>query len=323
MKNLIFLISPPRAGSSLTQQIINAHPAVYSLPEPWLLLPLVYLLKKDEDGTNCYDQDYAKISLERFLAATPNIRKSFIEKIKNLALKIYKESMLNEDAIYFLDKTPRYYHIIDDLLEWFPNAKLILLSRNPAAVFCSMMDYNFSGRVDWLQRTDRFHDLCTSFQKMSEFKDHPRVLYLRYEDLVTDTEATTINIFKYLDLEINDKIKNGHYELNVFFNQTDSIDKKSVKRHNKPVSDYVESWKNSIDTYQKKRLLLEYFNSLEEDVINNLGYSFLSIKNDIERLKVPWRPLYIPFKLISHNYGKKLTSRQYLLLVLLQKILKR
>jgi hypothetical protein len=38
------------------------------------------------------------------------------------------------EARYFLDKTPRYHYVVDDLFRVFPEAKTIFLWRNPLAI---------------------------------------------------------------------------------------------------------------------------------------------------------------------------------------------
>ena len=42
----LFLFCLPRGGSTLVQRVIAAHPKVSTLPEPWLLLPLVYATRE-------------------------------------------------------------------------------------------------------------------------------------------------------------------------------------------------------------------------------------------------------------------------------------
>jgi hypothetical protein len=47
-KNLIFLISQPRAGSTLTQAILGSHRDIYTLSEPWLMLHPIYALRPED-----------------------------------------------------------------------------------------------------------------------------------------------------------------------------------------------------------------------------------------------------------------------------------
>ena len=44
-KNLIFLISQPRAGSTLTQRILGSHQDIHTISEPWIMLHPFYALR--------------------------------------------------------------------------------------------------------------------------------------------------------------------------------------------------------------------------------------------------------------------------------------
>ena len=62
--------------------------------------------------------------------------------LKSHILDLYREiskKNRNDDFIYFLDKTPRYYWILNEIHELFPEAKYIYLTRNPINVFSSTM----------------------------------------------------------------------------------------------------------------------------------------------------------------------------------------
>ena len=41
-EDLIFIISPPRSGSTLLQRMIGSHSAVHTHPEPHILTPLAF-----------------------------------------------------------------------------------------------------------------------------------------------------------------------------------------------------------------------------------------------------------------------------------------
>lgn len=320
MPKLLFLISAPRSGSSLLQQILNSHPAIYSLPEPWLMLPLVYLTKEDKEGRNAYNEAYAKINLRQFLDRVPNGRDNFQERIKEIGRLTYQDAVPKEAKYaYFLDKTPRYYHIVEELLEWYPDAKCILLARNPAAVFCSIMNYNFKGRTDWLSKNDRLHDIFTAPEVLCKYKNDSRVIFTRYEDLINHTPPTVKMIFQYLGLESTEEIQRGSYQIGDAFRHTSSIDQKSVGNHTQPVTKYLDGWKNTIDSHQKKRLLLDYLEKLGKETFTDLGYSFDSSMQTVKNIPTQ-KPLFtFSLKQLSNNYNKGLSLKQQLIIKSIKK----
>jgi len=46
-ENMIFLISQPRAGSTLSQRMLGSHPDIYTVSEPWLMLHPLYPLRSE------------------------------------------------------------------------------------------------------------------------------------------------------------------------------------------------------------------------------------------------------------------------------------
>ena len=46
MAEPVFLFSLPRSGSTLVQRLIAGHPQVATTSEPWILLPLLYTVRR-------------------------------------------------------------------------------------------------------------------------------------------------------------------------------------------------------------------------------------------------------------------------------------
>ncbi len=67
---------------------------------------------------------------------------------------------------YFLDKTPRYYLIIPEIAQIFPDAKFIFLFRNPLQVISSVMKTWCKGTLNGLHRYN--NDLINGPQLLSE-----------------------------------------------------------------------------------------------------------------------------------------------------------
>ena len=146
-KNLIFLISQPRSGSTLTQKIMGSHSAIYTRSEPWIMLNPLYTLKKDGVFTE-YNKSLEYKANQDFIENLPHGgRDNYIQHLHKMYLSLYSEYLKKEKKSVFLDKTPRYYLIINELIEVFPEAKYILLIRNPLAVLGSII--NSWTKEDW------------------------------------------------------------------------------------------------------------------------------------------------------------------------------
>ena len=168
-ENLIFLISQPRSGSSLLQQILISTGAIKSVPEPWFMLPLVYL-NKDSELESGYNHHYAHINFRRYLSNHQNSKNLLNKIIKDASLELYNLNRLEGSETHFLDKTPRYYHIVNELLDLFPESQFIVLTRNPVSVFSSILGYNLNGSLENIFKSDRLDDIFKALDVIKELK---------------------------------------------------------------------------------------------------------------------------------------------------------
>lgn len=271
-ENLIFLISQPRSGSTLLQHIIASHPEVHTTAEPWFLLPLIYALKPMGVEAE-YNAEYARLAFEGFLESLPGGKAIYEEQTRKMVLSLYERVLEGKGKIYFLDKTPRYYLIIPDLVQLFPQAKFILLIRNPLAVLLSILNYNF--QCDWkgFAKPDRVLDVCMApklmIQGMQTLRGRAAVVH--YESLIQNPQKEVKNICEQIGLEFYPEMLEygGKVRLSGSF-----VDNKSVYNHSKPVCDYVEQWRTGFDNLQSKRFAIGYLESLGPELVNQLGYSF-------------------------------------------------
>jgi len=70
----------------------------------------------------------------------PEGEDAYFQAVRQMTLNLYGGVLQNSGKRYFLDKTPRYYYILPELYRTFPEAKYILLLRNPLAILCSIFN---------------------------------------------------------------------------------------------------------------------------------------------------------------------------------------
>lgn len=276
--NLVFLICQPRSGSSMIQQLMLNSEEIDSVPEPWQMLSLVHTFKITNIKSN-YNPNYTSINYVNYLESTDNGLINFKKKIKELALALYSQH--TKPNHFFLDKTPRYYHIIEELYELFPNAKFIFLVRNPLSVFASILDYNFNGDYRrMLASNDRLDDLFLAPKLIQKHtKLNPNCITLKYEDVVNDTANQLSRIFDYLN--IDKPIASLNYKIDTSFQNTNAVDSKSLDSHSKATSNYVNAWKTSIDSTQKQKLAQEYLKNLDAELESYFNYDLKEIEKTL------------------------------------------
>ena len=138
-EKLIFLISQPRSGSTLLQLMLSKNDEVATTSEPWIALHPFFALHDGAVDPN-YGANQAKPALLEFLRESGVGTAFYKQQIAVFLQNLYNQSIRHQGKKFFLDKTPRYYNIIDDLYEVFPDAKFLVLLRNPLAVLNSVLN---------------------------------------------------------------------------------------------------------------------------------------------------------------------------------------
>lgn len=204
----LFIFSLPRAGSTLVQRLLSQHPQIATTSEPWLLLPLLTMTEPTA-GLACYSHGLAAQGIGEFIDALPNGRAAFRERLGEFVTDLYAQQCPGGE-LYFLDKTPRYYLIIDDIAELFPSAKFIFLFRHPLQVIASILDTWAKGtlRRVYEYRVDISHGIPLLAQAAEKYQD--RSVLIHYDALVAEPHENLARLFEFLslpaDLSVIDRI---------------------------------------------------------------------------------------------------------------------
>jgi hypothetical protein len=272
---LIFLISQPRSGSTLLQRLLSGHPAIASLPEPWLMLHLLYASRSGGFASE-YNARVASLGLQRFVDSLPNGDSTYLEAVRTAALKLYDAALTSSGKQLFLDKTPRYYLVIPELVRAFPQATFLFLVRNPLDVLSSLLDAHARGDWTQLARRDLLHDLVTAPAAIGEAMstESGKKLLVRYEDLVEEPERALGPICETLDLEFDPEML--RYDADGTPGRTLG-DRTTIHKHERPVTDYVSVWRRRLDTRWKRSLANSYLREIGPATLGSLGYEYRSL----------------------------------------------
>ena len=193
----IFIFSLPRSGSSLLQKLILTSKSVSTVSETWILLPLFYGMK-GYSRFNEYDDTIVQRALEEINKSKGVSTESLLRK---LSTSIY-ENLNTDGKKFFLDKTPRYYYIIDDIINVFQNdAKYIFLFRNPYHIVDSLLNtWGNYGNVGDNNRDiiDGSNRMAIAYEKHSD-----KALKISYELLTSETLSVTREIEEFLGLSLD------------------------------------------------------------------------------------------------------------------------
>ena len=276
-KNLIFLISQPRAGSTLLQRILAGHPEVHTTAEPWLMLHPVYALREGGHEAE-YAARTALRGVQDFLSTLETGESAYIEALRQMAMHLYGAACREAGKAFFLDKTPRYYFIIPDLARIFPEAKFVILLRNPLSVLASILDTWVQG--DWTRLSRYRHDLIDAPRLLLEGMEllEDRVVVIHYETLVTEPRQVVSSLCDQIGLEF--------YESMLEYGETPEPpgrhgDPTGVSRYSRPVTASVDRWLELGQAKQTRHLAEQYLSTLGSELLDKLGYEYASLETSL------------------------------------------
>jgi hypothetical protein len=191
----VFIVGMLRSGTSLVEQIMASHHAVYGAGELITLKNLVTQQLKDH-LTNVKD----RLPDKAFLS----IRKQYLDSL----------SRFNVPEKIITDKFPLNFRNIGFILSAFPEAKIIHLKRDARATCWSIYKHYFSDTGNaWAYNMDELAGFYGLYTELMAFWHQlfPNKIYdMNYEDLTTNQEEETRKLLKYCELDWDENCLNFH-----------------------------------------------------------------------------------------------------------------
>jgi hypothetical protein len=244
-RSLIFVIGPPRSGSTLLMRMLSSHSAIYSRAEPHLLTPLAHLGFYDTVDAAPFDHLQAQQSAREFVADLPRGEDDYLDACRAYTDVLYGRMLAAraKGKPFFLDKTPANALILPFLAKLYPEARYVVLTRHPAAIWSSYANSFFDG--DYVAAR-KFNPILNRYvPAMARFIREAPVPFVRvgYETLVQDPEAEMRRVFEFLGVPFEaGAINYGEHE-----HESKGLgDPLGVKQHSRPVTDSVEKWANEL-----------------------------------------------------------------------------
>lgn len=267
---LLFVISPPRAGSTLLQQMLGSHSQIYTHPEPHLITPLAYLGYHDTVDKAPYDHINAAEAMRAFVRRLPRGEEDYLDALRAYCDTLYGRMLAPSGRRYFLDKTPAYATVLPFLTALYPSAKYVVLTRHPLAVMSSYANSFFLG--DW-DAANAYNPVLERYvPAMAELIRQQRVplLHVRYEQLVQSPEQELERIFTFLGLD--NEPQAVHYGQH-FEQQAGMGDPIGVKKHARPSEESVHKWvPELLSSPEKRQRARELIERLDEADLETWGY---------------------------------------------------
>jgi hypothetical protein len=185
-ERLIFLIGSPRSGSTLLARMLGAHPDVFAPAEPHLLTPLANLGFYETVERAPYDPIISQDAIRELVARLPGGEADYLEALRAYTDRLYTGLLAPSGRSHLLDKTPAYALVLDFVARLYPNARYLVLTRHPLAIWTSYVESFFDGDFESAHRfnpiLERYVPAIARFLREQKVPLHP----VRYEELVSD-----------------------------------------------------------------------------------------------------------------------------------------
>lgn len=253
MKAPIFIMGTQRAGTTLLTRIMSAHPLIFIQNE--LDLPKIF-------GHN----------------RTAN---SLIEAIED---RIYIEEGLRLSDIMSSSKNmlwglkdPQLTEYIDELRLFINETKFIVIVRDGRGVTNSYIENKwglgtnvYTGAQRWKREVEQQEAF------MAEYPE--RFLYVRYEDLIDDLEATVRKVCQHIEISFHEDLLN-YDQKESYYQQK----RENINTDKKPQKSLAEKWRKKLSAFE-----IAIIENVAGETLERHGYALES-----QPINLPaWRKYY-------------------------------
>ncbi|MEO8809666.1 MAG: sulfotransferase [Rhodanobacter sp.] len=196
----IFVVGFPRSGTTMLEQMLDAHPTLASMDEQ----PFLQGVSEKVLGLGV---EYPEAIGELDPAACAMLIRHYWDQVADVVTLAQGQRLVDKNPLNLL-----HLPLISRL---FPDAPIILALRHPCDVILSCYMQNF--------RAPGFQTLCSSLERLAggyvngmnywvyhEQLLKPRVLHLRYEDLLDQFDAEVERIGRFIEVEDAAPLRNFH-----------------------------------------------------------------------------------------------------------------
>jgi Sulfotransferase family len=214
-------------------------------------------------------------AIEDFCKELPDGREDYMAELRRFVLRLYEKAADN-GARYFLDKSPPYCLIANEIMRLFPEGKFVFLWRNPLSIVASIVE----AWGPW-HPTLLSNDLFVGLPRLvaAYESNHSRAHAVRFEDLISGDEHCWRALMDYLGIEFeSDSLHNfPKVELNGRMG-----DPTGRKRYSALSPEPEQKWKATLVNPLRKAWCRKYLDFLGSDRLASMGYDHEQIVQELD-----------------------------------------
>lgn len=275
----LFILSAPRSGSTLLRVMLNKIPNIISPPETYFLE-----FYRDNKKLDLLKRSDREILVQNWVAFRNHLNVRNLYNRKDFERLVVEEAGSWKDVFSILiqlyakdagkevpskpiicEKTPVHIELQEELLEVFPNTRIIYLIRDPRDVVASLKT------CPWASSDVRRNSFYWS-KTANLIENRKNSILIKYEDLVETPEREFQKIGYLLDIDIDYKILHAEAPNE----DKESLDPKNLASYKPIDNSYKNKWKTRLSQPDHE---LEVIENICYREMKRFGYSLISQPN--------------------------------------------
>jgi tetratricopeptide (TPR) repeat protein len=198
----IFVVGMPRSGTTLTEQILSSHAAIFGAGELDLMARLTGLLprvlKTKTPYPGCVNQ------------MTPHLREE--------AARFYLHGLYQYDQehTYVVDKMPHNFMQLGLIAMIFPKARIIHVRRDPRDTALSNFQQNFKAKHGALGYAFHLENTARQINDYHRMMEHWKqvlplpIFELTYEELISNQDEVSREMLTFVGVDWDEQVREFH-----------------------------------------------------------------------------------------------------------------
>jgi len=349
--NIVFIISNARSGSTMLRQVLNTNPSI-GIPEREYGSLLSILKKIESYGDLNIKDNFEKFYYDNENIVSLDLKKGGFENAKTFKLELstwFKSlTTFNFQSVYAMllyhhsqvfgkshqnlkwlgDKSPQHIKDINLLTNHFPNAKYVLLTRNPIDIALSQdkfafRHYNFIKKEQlnkaWKKLNNKNNYLLirrigacikniTNTRQVFQDKNIDYI-EVNYEELLTDSNVFFKTVTSFLNIDNEFDLK----KLRIKESQSGT-----KKGSNELLVNNINKYKSLLSTDFIKKIELTFGEELNKATdkistsvdLKNLNYNYRHTVKYIRNIFISFVPVIGIFKTLQLVFQKYISKKR-------------
>lgn len=191
----VFIVGMPRSGTTLVEQILASHSAVFGAGELNDMKYIAHFCRKFTNPELKYPDFFAFLSQQHY----QQLAREYLNRTNKLI-----EPDSSKIIQRIVDKHPLNFQFIGLIFAMFPNAKVINTVRHPLDNCLSCFFQNFSSGQHYSFDLGALTNFYLGYRRLMahwEMLYPGKIFSIQYEDLVSDQEVQTRRLLDYCGLD--------------------------------------------------------------------------------------------------------------------------